>query len=103
MKKLTAVIFKDGIESEKYANQICERFSKLPAEKEFCGIWGEIERNHGEIFRTISTTINHFIAETNKDEIIFGCCEKDYNSVISKINTDDCVVETISCQDVLYA
>ena len=101
MKKLTVVVFKDGIESEKYADQVCERFSKLSSEKEFCGIWGEIEFNDEEVFSAISTTINHFMAETNKDEIIFGCCEKDYNSVFSKINTDDCVVEALSCQDVL--
>ena len=103
MKKLTVVVFKDGIESEKYSDQFCERFSNLPAGKEFCGIWGEIAFNDEEVFRAISATINHFLTEANKEEVIFGCCEKDYNSVISKINTNNCSVETLSCQEVLYA
>ena len=100
MKKITVVIFKDDIESKKYANQVCEKFSKLSAEKEFCGIWGEIEFNAEDILLAIANTVNHFIENTNKTEIIFGCCKKDYNSIISKINTENCVVEAIACQDI---
>ncbi|MBE6680263.1 MAG: hypothetical protein E7598_07075 [Ruminococcaceae bacterium] len=100
MKKITVVIFTDGTESKKYANQVCERFSKLSPEKEFCGIWGEIELNVEEVLCAIANTINHFIGNTNKTEIIFCCCKKDYNSIISKINTENCVVETLVYQDV---
>lgn len=100
MKRIIAVIFKDGIESKKYANQVCEKFSKLSAEKEFCGIWGEIEFNAEEVLLAIANTINHSIENANKTEIIFGCCKKDYNSIISRISTDNCVVETLACQDI---
>lgn len=99
MKRIIAVVFTNEAEYNKYSNQVCARFSKLSAEKEFCGIWGEIEFNAEEILLNISNTINHFIENTNKTEIIFGCCKKDYNSIISEINTENCVVETVSCRD----
>ena len=99
MKRITVVIFKDDTESKKYANHVCERFSKLSAEKEFCGIWGEILFNNEECISSISGCVNHFINNSNKTEIIFGISNKDYDCVIPKINTENCVIETVKCDN----
>ena len=42
MKKLTVILFENDFEFKEYSDRVCEKFANLPAEKEFCGIWGEI-------------------------------------------------------------
>ncbi len=100
MKRLIAVLFADEAAFVQYSNRVCERFSDLPEEKEFCGIWGEISFNKDEVLAAISDAVNHFIKDTDKIEIVFGCCIKDYKDILSKIHTENCAVEQISCQNV---
>ena len=77
MKKLTVILFENDLEYKEYSNRVCEKFANLSAEKEFCGTWSEILFNNEECIASISGCINHFINNTDKAEIIFGCCEKD--------------------------
>ena len=98
MKKLTVILFENDLEFKEYSNQVFEKFANLPAEKEFCGIWGEILFNSAECISSISGCVNHFINNTDKTEIIFGISNKDYACVISKINTENCVIETVKCE-----
>ena len=99
MKKLIVILFENDLEFKEYSNRVCERFANLPAEKEFCGIWGEILFNNEECISSISGCVNHFINNSNKTEIIFGISNKDYDCVISKINTEKCVIETVKCDN----
>ena len=99
MKKLTVILFENDLEFKEYSNQVFEKFANLPAEKKFCGIWGEILFNSEECISSISGCINHFINNSNKTEIIFGISNKDYDCVISKINTEKCVIETVKCEN----
>ena len=99
MKKLTVIFFENDLEFKEYSNQVFEKFANLPAEKEFCGIWGEILFNSAECISSISGCVNHFINNTDKTEIIFGISNKDYACVISKINTENCVIETVKCEN----
>ena len=99
MKKLTVILFENDLEFKEYSNQVFENFANLPAEKEFCGIWGEILFNSAECISSISGCVNHFINNTDKTEIIFGISNKDYACVISKINTENCVIETVKCEN----
>ncbi len=99
MKKLTVILFENDLEFKEYSNQVFEKFANLPAEKEFCGIWGEILFNSAECISSISGCVNHFINNTDKTEIIFGISNKDYACVISKINTENCVIETVKCEN----
>ncbi len=99
MKKLTVVLFADDTEIENCSNNVLEKFSALPKEKEFCGIWGDIHFNNEEVLCAISATVNHFINKDDKTEIVFGCCKKDYSDIISKIHTKNCVLETVNCKN----
>jgi len=99
MKKLTVILFENDLEFKEYSNQVFEKFANLPAEKEFCGIWGEILFNSAECISSISGCVNHFINNTDKTEIIFGISNKDYACVISKITTENCVIETVKCEN----
>ena len=99
MKKLTVILFENDLENKEYSDRVCEKFSDLPAEKEFCGIWGEILFNYSEVLFEICTTINHFVENPEKNEIIFGCCKKDYNAILDRIHLENCLVDTVSCQD----
>ena len=99
MKNLTVVLFENALENKKYFNRVCEKFTNLSTEKEFCGIWGEILFNDDECLSAISATVNHFINDTEKTEIIFGCCKKDYNAILAKIHVENCSVDTVHCQD----
>ena len=99
MKKLIVILFENDLEFKEYSNRVCERFANLPAEKEFCGIWGEILFNNEECISSISGCANRFIDNSNKTEIIFGISIKDYDCVISKINTENCVIETVKCDN----
>ena len=95
MKKLIVILFKNDLEFKEYSDQVFEKFADLPLDKEFCGTWGEILFNSEECISSISGCINHFINNSNKTEIIFGISNKDYDCVISKINTENCVIETV--------
>ena len=99
MKKLTVILFEDNLEIEKYTDKVFEEFMSFSEEKEFMGIWGEISFNNAEVLTAISDTVNHFINDTEKTELIFGCCKKDYNEIVVKIHTENCVVGTLSCED----
>ena len=98
MKKLTVILFEDAIEYNKYVNDVCDKLSVLPEKSEFLGTWW-IEFNQEEVCSAISDAANHFIESTNKTEIIFGISNKDYEGVISKIHTGNCVVETVNCKN----
>ena len=99
MKKLTVILFENDLEFKEYSDRVCEKFANLPPEKEFCGIWGEILFNSEECISSISGCVNHFINNTDKTEIIFGISNKDYDCVISKINAENCVIETVKCEN----
>ena len=77
MKKLTVILFENDFEFKEYSDRVCEKFANLPAEKEFCGIWGEILFNNAECISSVSGCVNHFINNTDKTEIIFGISNKD--------------------------
>ena len=94
MKKLTIVLFDD----KKNTNTICERFSTLPEKSKFLGAWW-IEYNQEEVYSSISETANYFIENSDKTEIIFGISSKNYNGVVSKINTKNCEIEAINYQN----
>ena len=94
MKKLTVVLFDD----KKNTDTICERFLTLPEKSEFLGAWW-IEYNQEEVYSSISMAANYFIENTDKTEIIFGISSKDYNGVVSKINTKNCEIEAINYQN----
>ena len=99
MKKLTVILFENDLEFKEYSNQVCGRFANLPTEKEFCGIWGEILFNNAECISSISDCVNHFMNNIDKTEIIFGISNKDYDCVIFKINTENCVIEMVKCEN----
>ena len=99
MKTLTVILFKNDLEFKEYSAQVFGKFDYLPLDKEFCGTWGEILFNNAECISSISGCVNHFINNSNKTEIIFGISNKDYDCVISKINTENCVIETVKCDN----
>lgn len=97
MKKLNVIVFANERECNKHTNNVCEKLSDLPENKSFCGIWGEIQFNAQEVISAISSTVNYFIA-SDKEEIFFGCCEKDYKNILAAINTQNCDVIKLSYQ-----
>lgn len=100
MKLLKIIIFKDDKEFSQFASAVCEKMQSIAPDKEFCGVWGEIENNENEVLNSISATVDHFI-ESNKKEIIFGCCKKDYNDILAKINSVNCNVVKIDVETIL--
>lgn len=100
MKRLTVILFENDLEVNEYSNAVCEKMSDLRAEKVFCGIWGEILFNHIEVLSVICTTINHFVDNTDREVIVFGCCKKDYSAILAQIHIGHCLVDTVSCQDI---
>ena len=98
MKKLNVILFKNESENEKYSDAICQKLSssKFPAGQEFCGIWGEILFNKE---KAISSTVN-FALSSDKNDIYFGCSQKDYEDIISLIDCDNCEVSIVSCADI---
>lgn len=67
--------------------------------QEFLGFWGEIdESNKEECLNTISSTVNHFI-DSDKEEIYFGIDEKDFDEIISRVNTQNCDIIKITVPD----
>ena len=99
LKYLTVILFENDLEFEKGSDNFFERFSELPNEKVLLGVWGEILFNNEEVLSAISVTVNRFIDDEEKTEIIFGCCEKDYSDIIAKIDTDDCEVRAMRYND----
>ena len=102
MKKLIAIVFENDEKYGLLSNQICELFSKpkLGEEQEFCGLWGEIQYNTNEVINSISATVNYFLKSTKK-EIFFGCCEKDFEKILAKINVSDYIVEKTCAEGIL--
>lgn len=101
MKKLFVILFKGESENEKYSDTVCVQLSRsnLSADQEFCGIWGEIQFNNEECLAAIASTVNYFLNSDDKEEIYFGCSKKDYNDIISRIDTHKCETKIISCRD----
>ena len=101
MKKLNVILFKNESENEKYSDAICQRLSSsnLPADQKFCGIWGEIQFNKEECLKAISSTVN-FALSSDKNDIYFGCSQKDYEDIISLIKCDNCEISIVSFADI---
>ena len=99
MKRLKIILFEDALEYKKYASSVCDKLSGESDESAFLGTWW-IEYNEEEAYSAISGAANHFIDNTDKAEIIFGISNKDYDNIISKIHTENCIVETIFCKNV---
>ncbi len=98
MKILNVILFKDDTENNEAIFEKLSRSDLLPYQ-EFCGRWGEIRFNKDECLKTISSTVNWFLNSEDKTEIYFGCSEKDYDDIISLVNTDNCEVNRLSCAD----
>ena len=101
MKKLNVILFKNESENEKYSDDICQKLSSsnLPADQKFCGIWGEIQFNKEECLKAISSAVN-FALSSDKNDIYFGCSQKDYADIVSFIDCDNCEVNILSCADI---
>lgn len=101
MKTVNVIWFANKNEEIKYTNAICEKLanSNLSEKQTFCGVWGEIIGNKTECLNSFASTINHFLNST-KTEIIFGCCEKDIDDILSLVNTNNCKVKAIHCLSV---
>ena len=102
MKLVRIIIFKDDKEFSQFSSAVCDKMQAIDSDKEFCGIWGEIQSNESEVLNSISATVNYFI-ESDKKEIIFGCCEKDYNNILTILNLEDCNVNKIDVDIVITA
>ncbi len=94
MKIVKVVVFKDDKECSLFSDQVFESLKNIEPDKEFCGIWGEIQYNSEEVINSISSCVNHFI-QSQKNEIIFGCCEKDYNDIMAKLNISGCSIKKL--------
>ena len=95
MKNLTIVIFENDLAVEKHYDEASGRFGKSSTEKEILGVWGEILSNSDEVLSTISDIVNYFINDTDKTDIVFGCCRKDYDDIIAKIDVEKCIVKML--------
>lgn len=95
MKNLTIVIFENDLAVQKYYDEAFGKYGKSSMEKEVLGAWGEILSNADDVLSTISDTVNYFINDTDKAEIVFGCCRKDYDDIIAKIDAEKCIVKTL--------
>lgn len=99
LKYLTVILFESDLEFGKVSDKIIEKFSGLSKEKVLLGVWGKILFNNEEVLSAISGSVNRFLNDVEKTEIIFGCCEKDYSDIITKINTCNCEVRTMRYKD----
>lgn len=95
MKNLIIVIFENDLAVQKHYDEAFGKYGKSSMEKEVLGVWGEILSNADEVLYTISDTVNYFINDTDKTEIVFGCCRKDYDDIIAKIDVEKCIVKTL--------
>ncbi len=100
MKIVKVILFKDDKEFSQFSSAVCENMQSIGSEKEFCGIWGEIQSNENEVMRSISATVNHFI-ESDKKEIIFGCCDKDCNDILARLNLMSCNIVKVEVKALL--
>lgn len=87
---LTVIIFRDSNSFSALSSKVCEKLS-LDKDKEFPGCW-DIVDNRKDVISSISNTINYFIETSDKNEIVFGCCTKDYSDIMQYINTDNCEI-----------
>ena len=99
MKTVTIIVFRDEKDFEENRNRVCEKLSALSDEKEFCGIWmledpGALD----EVVTSISTTVNYFIDGADKTEVFFGCGEIEYQDILAKLHTENCVIKRVTCQ-----
>lgn len=81
--------------SSKETDIVCKRMENRTPYQEFLGFWGEIGFNKEECLNAISATVNHFI-DSDKEEIYFGIDEKDFDEIISRINTQNCKIIKIT-------
>ena len=100
MKIVRVIIFKNDKEFSQFSSAVCEKMQTIDSDKEFCGIWSEIQSDESEVLNSISATVNYFI-ESDKKEIIFGCCEKDYNNILTKLNLVNCNIDKIGVDTIL--
>ena len=100
MKTVKVMLFKDDKEFSQFSSAVCDKMQAIDSDKEFCGIWGEIQSNENEVLRSISATVNYFI-ESDKKEIIFGCCEKDYNDILARLALKSCNVVNVEVEALL--
>jgi len=96
MKLLTVILFKDSVSFSALSGKVREKLS-LTKDNEFPGCW-DINYNREETIGLISATINHLIESSEKNEIVFGCCMKDYDDIISRINTAECEINCTSAE-----
>ena len=99
MKKLNVIVFANENEFGEHASRICGTLSDLPEKQIFLGSWGEIQENDQEVIAAISVAVNACIA-SDKEQIFFGCCAKDYETILAAINAQDCELVKRSCQDI---
>lgn len=99
MKKLNMIVFADETECNEHADRITAKLSDLPENQVYLGCWGEIRSNDREVVAAVSGAVNHFLA-SDKEEIFFGCCAKDYQAILAAIHTQDCEVTKRSCQEI---
>lgn len=103
MKSLNVILFKDGEEIAKLANDLCAKlaYATLAENQWFCGIW-EIKFNREIALQSISDTLNYHLG-LERDEIYFGCTEKDYDDIIALIDREVCSVKSVSVCEFLQA
>ena len=90
MKLLTVIIFKNSDAFDVLNGKVCEKLS-FEHNKAFPGCW-DIVDNRENVINMISETINYFIDTSEKEAIVFGCCMKDYNDIMRRINTEKCEI-----------
>ncbi|MCH5183108.1 MAG: hypothetical protein J1E00_02950 [Oscillospiraceae bacterium] len=100
MKKLNAIVFTDETEFSEHADRITTKLSGLPGNQTYLGCWGEIRSNDpSAVISAVSGAVYHFLA-SDKDEIFFGCCAKDYQQILAAIDARDCEVVKRSCREI---
>lgn len=99
MKKLNAIVFTDETEFSEHADRITAKLSDLPGKQTYLGCWGEICSNDSAVIAAVSGAVNHFLA-SDKEEIFFGCCAKDYQQILAAIDARDCEVVKRSCREI---
>lgn len=82
MKKVFAVIIKDGSEGQ----DVCAMASSFAPQTGFPGCW-EIEEPMPEIIDRISGMVNEFIAAEPFEQVVFGCSECAAEDIISRLDS----------------
>lgn len=99
MKKVFAVIFESETMLLNESGNIAEHFKNTDNSKEYCGCWGETQSNRAECLNAIASTVNHFIKSPHKNEIIFGCSDKDIAEIRPLLLIDDCEIIEFNYND----